>query len=566
MAFWNNLFGISLKRKETVKQKAQKRESFVAPQNIDGALTVESGAFGAGGLLQYQNQNQNVSYTSEYDLITRYRQLATQPETDEAINHIANDAIILDDGDPVTINLDNVPNELVPHTIKKRIREEFKNVLRLLDYRNMGHDIFRTWYIDGKIYYHAVTEEGNDRKGIVELKYIDPRQIRKVRQVQKSRDTQTGADLITVEQEYFVYSPRGYMNDPEFVQGIRINKDAVVYAHSGLVDETSRFIVSFLHKAIRPVNQLRMIEDAIVIYRISRAPERRIFYVDTGNLPVSKAQEYLNMVMSNFRSKIVYNSQTGEVDDDRRYVSMMEDFWIPRQEGSTGTEITTLPGGQNLGDIEDINYFKKQVLRALNVPVSRLESDNGFTLGRASEISRDEVNFAKFIDRLRNKFSLLFDEILSKNLALKGILKIEEWESVRNDIFYEFASDSFFQELKDSEILRERLNNLDQIKEHRGEYFSKLWIRKNVLKQTEDDIEEIDEEIEAEKAEGEIDDTEGYKDENNPFGKSPDQIGNSTNSINKDSGISSNGILPDGSQESEGQKVTIEFKNKNEDE
>jgi hypothetical protein len=375
--------------------------------------------------------------------------------------------------------------------------------MKLLDFNNQGYDIFRRWYIDGRLYYHMMIDEKNPRQGLKEIRYIDPRKIRKVREAKKAQKNPATGNLnpVTSYNEYFIYSDKGFANDGN--QGIKIAPDAISYTHSGLTDKDGKVIISHLHKAIKPLNQLRMLEDATVIYRIARAPERRIFYIDVGNLPKMKAEQYLREIMQKYKNKLVYDANTGEIRDDRRYQTMLEDFWLPRREGGKGTEITTLQGGQNLGEIEDVLYFQKKMFKALNVPVSRLESDNGFSLGRASEITRDELKFGKFVSRLRLRFSHLFDRILETQLLLKGVCTRKEWEQMKEEISYDFQSDAHFTELKNVEIMKERLGILSDIDNYVGKYFSIEYVRKNILQQSEDDIKEINEQMEEEAAEAE---------------------------------------------------------------
>jgi hypothetical protein len=371
--------------------------------------------------------------------------------------------------------------------------------MKLLDFNNQGYDIFRRWYVDGRLYYHMMIDEKNPRQGLKEVRYVDPRKIRKVKEFKKSKPQLGNQPVVPEMNEYFVYSSKGFSNDTN--QGIKIAPDSICYVHSGITDKDGRMVISHLHKAIKTLNQLRMLEDATVIYRISRAPERRIFYIDVGNLPKMKAEQYLREIMQKYKNKLVYDAQTGEIRDDRRYQTMLEDFWLPRREGGKGTEITTLQGGQNLGEIDDVLYFQKKLYKSLNVPVSRLESDTGFSLGRASEITRDELKFNKFIQRLRLRFSHLFDRLLETQLLLKGICTRAEWNMIKEEISYDFINDMHFAELKQAEIMKERLGILSDVDNYVGKYYSSAWVRKNVLRLTEDDIEQIDKEIEEESAE-----------------------------------------------------------------
>ena len=381
--------------------------------------------------------------------------------------------------------------------VKNRIREEFDSVLRLLDFNSKGHDIFRRWYVDGRIYFHKVINKNAPEKGIQELRYIDPRKIKKVRQVIKDKDDKN-TEIIKGIEEFYIYNDKGLDTASGSSTGLKITSDSISYCPSGVVDAQKGTVLSHLHKAIKPVNQLRMIEDSLVIYRISRAPERRIFYIDVGNLPKIKAEQYLKDVMNRYRNKLVYDARTGEIRDDRNHMSMLEDFWLPRREGGRGTEISTLPGGSNLGEIDDINYFQKKLYRSLNVPISRLEAESGFSLGRSTEITRDELKFTKFVQKLRKKFAVLFIDILRTQLILKGVISAEEWDTVKEHIQFDFLKDGYFAELKKAEMLREQLDMLSQIESYVGTYYSKEWVRKNVLHMTDEEIEEIETQIEDE--------------------------------------------------------------------
>lgn len=481
------LFGFEIKRKDDKEEK--KKVSFVPRDEEDGAGQIVS----AGGYFgQYLDMNGGVS-KSEADLIMKYRDIAQNPECDAAIEDIVNEAIVADeDSAPVEIILDDLDQ---PDRIKKLIKEEFDNVMQMINLNWYGHDIFRRWYIDGRLYYHKIIDESQPKRGILELRPIDPTRIRKVREVIEERDPKTGAKLVKGHKEFFIYQDKN-MNKSQ--QGLKIAKDSVAYVTSGVLDPTRKRVLSYLQKALKSVNQLRMMEDSLVIYRMSRAPERRIFYIDVGNLPKGKSEEYLKSVMANYRNKIVYDAQTGEIKDDRKHMSMLEDFWLPRREGGRGTEISTLPGGENLGQIDDIVYFQKKLYKSLNVPVNRLEQESQFSLGRSSEITRDELKFQKFISKLRKKFSNLFVDLLRTQLILKGIVTEEEWNEIKNDINFDFLQDSHFTELKQAELLREKLATLREIDDYVGKYYSRQWVKKNVLAMSDEDIEEIDKEIEEE--------------------------------------------------------------------
>jgi hypothetical protein len=432
------------------------------------------------------------------------------PECDAAIEDIVNESISSNDLDaPVAINLDRV-NHFSDST-KEKIRENFDTVLELLGFRELSHDIYRKWYVDGRLYYHKMVDTQNTKAGIQGLRAIDPQKIRKIREVDKKKDEKTGVEIIKKVDEYFMFNDQGFDKSGNNTgQTVRIAADAVTHVTSGLMDYNQKVVVGYLHKAMKSVNQLRMLEDALVIYRISRAPERRIFYIDVGNLPKARAEQYLKEVQTSYRNKLVYNADTGEVKDDRKHMNMLEDFWLPRREGGRGTEISTLPGGQNLGEIEDILYFQKKLYKSLNVPISRLETETAFAIGRATEISRDEVKFSRFIDRLRVKFARLFDDILKTQLILKNVCTEEDWKKSKEYISYDFQKDGHFVELKEAEILRERVNTLEQLDQFVGKYYSEQWIRKNVLRQSEAEIADINKEIEADGGGDEDEDDEEF--------------------------------------------------------
>lgn len=489
------LFGFEIKRKDSTKDELK---SFVEPMNDDGAISV------AAGGAQSTFVDLDGTAKTEAELVNRYRSMLLQPEVQSAVDDIVNEAItVSDDKSVVECVTDDIE---LPESIKKKIREEFDTILKLLDFSNQGYDIFNRWYVDGRLNYHVIIDDKAPKKGILELRYIDSRKIRKVREYERQRVDNTQFALKRLKNEYYMYTEKGYdsnmtvngLGANDSIQGLRIAKDSIVSCNSGLINDKNTVIISHLHKAFKPLNQLRMMEDASVIYRISRAPERRVFYIDVGNLPKVKAEQYLREMMVNHKNKLVYDASTGEMRDDRKFMTVTDDFWLPRREGNRGTEITSLPGGQNLGEMEDIEYFQKKLYKSLNVPISRLEADTGFSLGRASEISRDEVKFAKFISRLRSRFAILFDKTLEKQLILKGIIKPEEWDQIKDKIRYNFMNDNHFEELKETEILRDRLAILSDISNYTGDYFSKEWVRKNVLRMTEDDIEEIKKQMDTE--------------------------------------------------------------------
>ena len=466
-------------------------DGFTAPPSDDGTLDIVSGGGHYASVLDMDGRDRN-----ELDLIRRYRDIAQQPECDGAIEDIANEAIVSDERDKsVSLSLDRLD---LSRNIKAKIREEFDEVLRLMDFNAKGHDIFRRWYVDGRIYYHKVIDTKAPRKGIKELRYIDPRKIKKVREQRKEKDPKTGLDLVKSIDDYYLYNEKGMDQNTGTTSGIKITADSVAYCPSGVVDMHRGTVISYLNKAIKPVNQLRMIEDALVIYRISRAPERRIFYIDVGNLPKVKAEAYLKDVMNRYRNKLVYDAKTGEIRDDRNHMSMLEDFWLPRREGGRGTEITTLPGGSNLGEIDDIKYFQNKLYRSLNVPISRLEAENSFSIGRSDNITRDELKFTKFVQKLRKKFSVLFMDILKTQLVLKGVIAVEEWDTMKEHIQFDFMQDGHFTELKNAEILQNRLDMLGQIESYVGTYFSKEYVRKNVLRMNDEEIQEIENQMKDE--------------------------------------------------------------------
>jgi hypothetical protein len=495
------LFGFNLGKKEVTQVEKPEQSSFVMPQQAveDGAITVQSGAY-YGTYVDLEGSVRN-----ELELITRYREMSLHAECEAAIDEIITESITIDtdDGEIVDINMDKLKQ---PESIKKKIREEFQNVKRMLNFSNLGDEIYRRWYIDGRLNYHIIVNEKQPKQGIQELRFIDPRKIRKVREIQKGKDPRTGAELITSITEYYVYNDRGMTtqgytaNATAGASGIRIAPDSIININSGLMDAKNTMVLGYLHKAIKPLNQLRMTEDAIVIYRLSRAPERRVFYIDVGNLPKLKAEQYLRDIMVKYRNKLVYDANTGEIKDERKHLSMLEDFWLPRREGGKGTEITTLPAGQNLGELQDVQYFQRKLYQSLNVPVGRLDTQPGgmVGLGRVTEVTRDEVKFAKFVNRLRNKFCQLFDGALKVQLSLKGICTTEEWDEFKESIWYDFKKDNNFAEMREAELLRERLNLVATVDPYIGKYFSLEWVRKNVLQQSDDEIEEMQKQIEEE--------------------------------------------------------------------
>ncbi len=486
------LFGFKIERTKKVPDPQQ---SFTPPVTDDGTSVVSAGGYFG----QYLDMEGTAK--SEADLIQRYREVALHPECDMAVEDIVNEAVVADETvKSVKINVDNID---FSDDVKLKIHDEFNEVLNLLGFNTKGHDIFRRWYVDGRLYYHKVIDRKSPRKGLTELRYVDPMKIKKVREVKKNRQASAkGIDIVEDYEEYFIFNPKGIDNTN--ATGARVAVDAITYCPSGIIDQNKNLVLSYLHKAIKPVNQLRMIEDAVVIYRIARAPERRIFKIDVGNLPKVKAEQYLKDVMNRYRNKLVYDASTGEIRDDRNYMSMLEDFWLPSREGGRGTDIQTLPGGTNLGEIADIEYFQRKLYRSLNVPVSRLEASSGFALGRAAEITRDELKFTKFVQRLRKKFTELFNDLLKTQLILKGVLTLDDWEKMVDFINYDFLKDGHFAELKESEMLSERLRLCQEVREYVGKYFSVDYVRRNILKQSTIDIKEQDTKIKKEIDDGVI--------------------------------------------------------------
>lgn len=488
-------FGFEIRRKGG--EQPQNLDAFTTPVNDDGAVVVAAGG-SYGTYVDLEG-----SAKSEAELVTKYREMSLHPEVESAIDDIVNEAITVEDNvDTVRINLDKT--EVAPR-VKNLIEEEFNEVLKLLDFNRQSYDIFKRWYVDGRMYYQAIIDRDNPRDGIQELRYIDPRKIRKIKEVKKKK-VQTGrtaTQQVTVQQteaEYYIYSDKGFksgMNDVSATQGMKIAKDSIVHVTSGLMDKGNTLVLSYLHKAIKPLNQLRTLEDSVVIYRVSRAPERRIFYIDVGNLPKMKAEQYLRDMMVRHKNRIVYDSASGEIRDDRKFMTMLEDYWLPRREGNRGTEISTLPGGQLTGELNDVQYFQQKLYQSLNVPNARLQPDYTYNPGRSTEISRDEIKFAKFIDRLRVKFNSLFLYCLEKQCILKGITTKEEWDQFSIDIGFNYTRDNYFAELKDMEILNQRLNTLQQADVYVGKYFSADWVKKNILRQTEEEVEELEAQMSA---------------------------------------------------------------------
>jgi hypothetical protein len=499
MAF--ELFGFSIGKKAEFSDAVgltgdnPQNLSFVAPENFDGTQVIETGGF-MSSVYDFGG-----SFMDENSLIKQYRSMSLYPEVDMAIEDIVTQAIVFDTDDTaVKIKLDNVE---LSDNIKSKINYEFDRIIKLLDFKNKGYDIFRRWYVDGRVYFQNIIDVEHPENGIVELRAIDPVRIRKVRKVQKEvkRVQNTTVPVVKRVEEHYVYTDYEISNvaASTSAMGVKIAPDAITYCHSGYIDQTSKRVVGHLHKAIRPLNMLRQTEDAMVVYRIARAPERRVFYIDVGNLPKHKAEEYIKNLMTRYRNKLTYDSSTGEIKDQRNHMSMLEDYWLPRREGGKGTEINTLPGGQGLGEMEDVEYLLRKLYRALNVPLTRMEVQTGFNLGRTTEITRDEVKFYKFIERLQNRFAFMFLDILKKQCILRGILTLEDWTRVYQDIQLVFSKDSYFNELKENEIMRERIEMLNTVGTYNGVFFSTDYVRRKILKQTETEMAEMDIEIEKDR-------------------------------------------------------------------
>lgn len=479
------LFGFEIAK----KKPQQESGSVIAPPPDDGATVVNSAAAYYGLVVDLEGTVKN-----ENDLIRRYRESAQYADCDAAIEDIVNEAIVADSNTkPVTIILDDLK---VSESIKTKIRDEFETICRLFKVESKAHDLFRQWYIDGRMFYHIILDEKNVKNGIQELRLVDPRKIRKIKTVKKEK-TASGVEISKVVEEYYLYNDKGITE--QTTQGVKMSVDSIILCTSGMIDSNTGMILGHLHKAIKPVNQLKMMEDALVIYRISRAPERRIFYIDVGNLPKVRAEQYVNEIMNKFRNKVVYDAATGEVRDNRQHLSLMEDFWMPRREGGKGTEITTLQGGQNLGNIEDVQYFQNKLYQALNVPLSRLQPNQSFSLGRSTEITREEIKFNKFVERLRSKFGRLFIDALRIQLIAKGIIRADEWEDLSAQMKLDFQRDNHFTEMKNAEIMQQRIAMLQQVDAFVGKYYSVAWVRKNILQQTEEDVKNIEKEMLADR-------------------------------------------------------------------
>lgn len=501
------LFGFNISKQGEEKEQ-QNVKSFVPPVQDDGAMEVASGGV-YGTYVDLEGNSK-----SEAELVTRYREMAMQPECDNALEDIVNEAIVVNNQSPLNIVLDDIDEG---KALKDRIREEFYNILKLLDFNNLAYDIFRQWYIDGRLYYHIMIDEKKPRDGIKELRKIDPRKIKKIREKVSELDKRTNMKIEKGYQEYYIYHPKGITSQSNQT-AIKISKDSICHVTSGMIDPANKMVLGYLHKAIKPLNQLRTLEDATVIYRLSRAPERRIFYIDVGNLPKMKAEQYLADMMAKHKNKLVYDASSGEIRDDRKFMTMMEDFWLPRREGGRGTEITTLPGGQNLGEMDDVDYFRRKLYKSLNVPITRMESETQFNLGRTSEVTRDELKFTRFIERLRARFTHLFDNLLEIQLVLKGVINRKQWKELREDLYYDFPQDNYFTELKSAEILTERLRLMSEVEQYIGKFYSLDWVRKNVLQMSEEEIRDMDKQIKKEESDEDspMNDDDGIEDDSEP--------------------------------------------------
>ena len=491
--------GFEFRKKGPVEK--QDLDEFIPKQNDDGSLVVAAGG-AYGTVVDLEGAAKN-----EGELVTKYREMAMHAEVDAAVDDIVNEAIVNEADETVSINLDNIPN--LSDSVKKAITVEFRNILTLLDFNHQGYDVFKRWYVDGRLYYHAIIDKNKPKDGIQELRYIDPRKIKKVKETKRKKisNNYAASDVVIGQNEYFIYNDKGWGGRPTAgpasstaTTGLKIAKDSILYCTSGLLDKTNSLVISYLHKAIKPLNQLRALEDATIIYRISRAPERRIFYIDVGNLPKMKAEQYLRDMMVRYKNKVVYDASTGEIRDDRKFMTMLEDFWLPRREGNRGTQIDTLPGGQNLGEMTDVEYFQKVMYKSLNVPVSRIEPDYSFNMGRATEISRDEVKFSKFIDRLRTRFNHLFIKALEKQLVLKQVITQEEWKQISADMKFTYAKDNYFSELKNIEIMNDQVAAYQNLLQTGavGKYYSHKWVRQRLFSQDDDMMEQMDKEIQEE--------------------------------------------------------------------
>ncbi len=484
----SDFFGFKLKSTD-----GKQIPSVISPSRNDGSIIVDNNAAVVGGGWQGYAYDLDSAVKTENDQIRRYREVAQMPEVESAIDDIVNESVVSDQDDyPVKLELDNLK---VSEGIKKKFNDAFFEVLNLLEFNDRGHDIFRQWYVDGKLYFHILFKDNDIKKGIAELRQIDPMKIRKVKNIKKEKNDK-GIEVVVSIDEYYVYNDKGIVENS--VQGIKLNPDSIVMVHSGIMDVANVMTIGHLQKAIKPANQLRMLEDAIVIYTITRAPDRRVFYIDVGNLPKMKAEQYVTDIMNKFKNKLVYNVSTGEMADSKKHTSMIEDFFLARRDASKGTEISSLPGSQSLIQSDFIEYFQNKLYQSLNVPINRMKPESGFTLGRSNEISREELKFNKFVGRLRVKFSFLFSSLLRIQLIAKGIIRVDEWENIKSKIRYDFIRDNHFTELKEAELITNRMNTLQLVDPYLGKYYSKRYIQKNVLKMDDEEIEEIEKEIGSE--------------------------------------------------------------------
>jgi hypothetical protein len=496
-------FGFEFGKNKQKEQVEDGKQSFVLPDYEDGTYNTES----TTGLNHAYKYNFDSSFKNEADLITKYREMAMHPEAEFAIDEVVNEAITFDSNRAIQIMVGD--DLIITDKLKAIITREFENIYNMFDFNRQGYEIFRRWYIDGRIYFHKVIDINDPEDGIQEIRPIDPRQIKKIREFNSEQDEDLGVSLVKNIKEYFLYSESGFQpsaphTTTENSAGIKLTFDSICYVNSGLADSKANQVIGYMHKALKPFNQLRMIEDAIVIYRISRAPERRVFYIDVGNLPKMKAEQYLNNLMVRFKNKLVYDAETGDVKDDRKFTTMMEDYWLPRRDGGRGTEISTLPAGQNLGELEDVKYFREKLFRSLNIPVSRLETTQGFNLGRSAEITRDEFKFSKFVDRLRMKFSTIFTDCLGTQLRLRGYISEDEWDIIKYKLQFRFNTSSYFNELKDNEILKDRIDTANQLEPFVNKYYSETWIRRNIFKISDAEFADMRKDFkEAAAAEGE---------------------------------------------------------------
>lgn len=479
-----SIFGFTIGKKKEKEEDSTK--SVVSPSTDDGSIVVASNVGGVSGESYILAVDPDGLIKNEIDLIRRYRELSRFPEVAEAIEDIVNEAIVMDgDESPVTLNLDELK---VSEGLKKKINDAFNEVLNKYDFNTVGYEIFKNWYIDGKIFYQIILDESKIKDGIQELRYIDPRKIKKIKNIKKEM-APGGVEVIKSVDEYYLYNDKGIVDGR--TSGVKLGKDSIVYCHSGIVDSANGMILGHLHKAIKPANQLKMLEESVVIYRYTRAPERRVFYIDVGNLPKGKAEQYVSTMMNKFKNKLSYDAITGDVVDSKRHLSMMEDFWMPRRDGGKGTEITTLPGGQGLGQLDDLDYFLNKLYHSLNVPISRTKPDTGFSIGKSDTVSRDEIKFNKFIGKIRSRFNGTLLDPLRVQLVAKGIISDEDWESIKEKIRIIYSHDNYFAELKENEILNTRIQTALQADPLVGKYYSKEWIQKNVLRLKDEEIEEI---------------------------------------------------------------------------